>query len=271
MIIYSRAKINLGLQVIKKRTDGFHELCTIFYPVKLSDRIEMTPSDTFSYKDEGLKVDCPIDNNLVYKAYRILSDKYEIPHSVSVTMEKFIPFGAGLGGGSSNASAVLRGMNDMFNLNIPDTELYDYALKLGSDCPFFILSKPCIARGRGELLSPIELDLSDYQFVIVKPPDAVSTAEAYGGVSPQEPPVSLQEIIKLPVDEWRDLLKNDFEKHVFKLKPNIEHAKKRLYELGALYSSMSGSGAAVYGIFKRTSSLDFGSYFPPSYFVWDEH
>ncbi|MFV0507581.1 MAG: 4-(cytidine 5'-diphospho)-2-C-methyl-D-erythritol kinase [Bacteroidales bacterium] len=269
MIIYSRAKINLGLQVVRKRNDGFHDLKTVFYPVNLRDQIEIEPSESFQYKDIGLTVDCPIEKNLVYRTYKLLSDKYTLPSSISVSMDKRIPFGAGLGGGSSNAARTLLALNELFSLNISDADLHQHALELGSDCPFFIQSSPCIASGRGEILTPINLDLSDYHIVIVKPNETVSTAEAYRGIRAQEPEVNLHEIIQTPICQWHNTLKNDFEKHIFNLKPHIEQVKNKLYELGALYASMSGSGAAVYGIFKSHPS-QIKTFFPSSYFIWNE-
>ncbi|MFV0345752.1 MAG: 4-(cytidine 5'-diphospho)-2-C-methyl-D-erythritol kinase [Bacteroidales bacterium] len=267
MIIHSKAKINLGLQVIRKRTDGFHELRTVFYPINLCDTIEIKPSSSFSYKDIGLRIDCRVENNLIYKAYNILSEKYTFPQSVSVTMDKLIPFGAGLGGGSSNASSILQALNEMFELRLSKQQLYEYASQLGSDCPFFILSKACIATGRGELLTPIDFSLSGYYLTIVKSEDTVSTAEAYGGIRPAPRNTSLTDIIKLPIEQWKGVLKNDFEEHIFQAKPRIAEVKDKLYELGAIYASMSGSGAAVYGIFK-TMQGNIRDEFPKSYFVW---
>jgi 4-diphosphocytidyl-2-C-methyl-D-erythritol kinase len=252
MLTISNAKINIGLNIVSKRDDGFHNLETIFYPVKLSDAIEIAEShDIFTFSNTGLIVDSNSDDNLVVKAYNLLKKDFNLPE-IKIHLHKIIPFGAGLGGGSSNAAFTLKILNKNFNLQLPDDVLIDYARKLGSDCAFFIKNKPVFAFGKGDNFENINLDLSDYKIIMVKPDINVSTKEAYSGVKPQIPEISLKTLINSPVTDWKDFIFNDFEKNIFKIHPDLKKIKQKLYNQGAKYASMSGSGSTVYGIFDKS-------------------
>lgn len=250
MISFPNAKINIGLNVVSKRPDGYHNLETIFYPVKLSDALELTESDHTEFTTSGIKIDGNPENNLVFKAYQLLTSDFELP-PVNIHLHKVIPFGAGLGGGSADAAFTLKMLNNFFNLKISSDKLESYAAKIGADCPFFIKNKPTFANGIGDQFHPINLDLSEFKIIIVKPNIAVSTPDAYKNVIPAKPDFNLKDIEDLPIENWKDIIKNDFEKSVFPKYPEIEHLKNTLYENGALYASMSGSGAAVFGIFRH--------------------
>ncbi len=255
MILFPNAKINIGLFVTEKRPDGFHNLETIFYPVtSLADILEIkiadAPNGTVNFKNSGLLIDCPEDKNLVIKAYRLLEREFALP-AVNVHLHKIIPFGAGLGGGSADAAFMLVGLNSMFNLGLSETSLEKYAAELGSDCAFFIKNKPAFAHGRGELLEAIDINLDDYQIVVEKPDVAVSTKEAYAGITPIPAPFNLRNINDLPINEWSNHITNDFEKSILKAHPEIQEYKDLMYKRGAVYASMSGSGSAVFGIFKK--------------------
>ncbi|MFM7015115.1 MAG: 4-(cytidine 5'-diphospho)-2-C-methyl-D-erythritol kinase [Bacteroidota bacterium] len=258
MIVFPHCKINLGLHVVCKRPDGFHDIETIFYPVLWKDILEVTEGseDNFNMDISGLTINGDPKSNLIYKAWGLLKSDYSIP-PIQVHFHKLLPMGAGLGGGSADAAFMLKLLNSKYNLGISTEKLKEYAARLGSDCPFFIESKPCIATGRGEILAPISLDLSNYQIVIVMPKNiSVGTAEAYSWVNPKVPEKSLLEIIDRPIYEWRNYLKNDFEEAVIKHHPKIGEIKNQLYEKGALYASMSGSGAAVFGIFEKGKAMN---------------
>lgn len=255
MILFPNAKINIGLFVTEKRADGFHNLETIFYPVtNLADILEIKlaegPNGTVNFKNSGLVIDCPEDKNLVIKAYRLLEKEFALP-AINVHLHKIIPFGAGLGGGSADAAFMLVGLNSMFNLGLSEDSLEQYAAQLGSDCAFFIKNKPAFAHGRGELLEPININLDDYQILVEKPNVAVSTKEAYAGITPTPAPFNLREINSLPIEEWRHYIVNDFEKHILEAHPEIAEYKELMYKKGAVYACMSGSGSAVFGLFKR--------------------
>jgi len=244
--------------VVRKRTDGFHDIETIFYPVFWKDILEVNQGikDDFDMEISGLTINGDSHSNLIYKAWKLIKADYNLP-PIQVHFHKILPMGAGLGGGSSDAAFMLKLLNSKFNLGISTEKLREYAAQLGSDCPFFIESKPCLATGRGEVLSPISLDLSNYQIVVVMPQSiSVGTAEAYSWVSSKEPLRPLKEIINLPIEEWKNNLINDFEAPVIKHHPRIGEIKRELYKAGAHYSSMSGSGAAVFGIFEKGISLD---------------
>ena len=254
MLVFPNAKINIGLNIHSKRNDGFHNIESVLFPIKLRDALEIVPSDkcskgVCSFTNSGIIVDSNPKDNLVNKAFTILSEDYNLP-SIDIHLHKTIPFGAGLGGGSSDASYMIMALNELFNLNISNDLLKNYASKLGSDCPFFIDNVPSIVTGRGELMTNIELELKGYYLVLVVPEIKVSTAEAYAGVIPSLPQQSLSNLIKLSISEWKDNIVNDFEKSVFVKYPQISNIKRRLYEIGAVYSSLSGSGSAVYGIFQ---------------------
>jgi 4-diphosphocytidyl-2-C-methyl-D-erythritol kinase len=258
MIVFPHCKINLGLHVVRKRADGFHDIETIFYPVFWKDILEVNDGikDNFDLEISGLTINGDLNSNLIYKAWKLIKADYILP-PIQVHLHKILPMGAGLGGGSSDAAFMLKLLNSKFNLGISSQKLTEYAAQLGSDCPFFIESKPCLATGRGEILTPISIDLSNYQIVVAMPKNiSVGTAEAYSWVTPHEPKRSLTDIIHLPISEWKDNLINDFETPVIKHHPRIGQIKSQLYQVGAHYASMSGSGAAVFGIFDKRVSID---------------
>lgn len=264
MLCFPNAKINLGLQIVSKRTDGYHNISSVFYPIGLSDALEILPQEpgaVFEFQQLGLDADCDSEDNLVVRAYRLLERDFSLP-PLRVYLKKTIPMGAGLGGGSSDASCTLKGLNEFANLDLSISELERYALQLGADCPFFIHNKACLVSGVGENIRPIDLSLSAYYLVLLKPDVHISTAMAYRLVKPQIPLCDVAEIVKEPIETWRGILHNDFELSVFSQFPEIAALKEDLYEAGALYASMSGSGAGVYGVFRTAPSIDFKN------FVW---
>ena len=269
MISFPNCKINIGLNIIGKRSDGFHNIETIFYPLTLCDALEVLPT-TGNAGDEffiqGINLDGDPEQNLCMKALRLMQN--EIPlEPVKIVLMKKIPVGAGLGGGSSDAAYTLKMVNDYNGAGYTDEKLIGMSSKLGSDCAFFIINKPVFASGKGDQMTPVSLSLEGYTIVIVKPPVFVSTAEAYSGTTPSVPEQSLKDIIRLPVSEWRNLIKNDFENTIFKHYPEISMIKQKLYDLGAVYASMSGSGSSVFGIFRE--SLNASDSFP-NYFYHEE-
>jgi len=255
MILFPNAKINIGLNIVSKRSDGYHNLQTIFYPLAIKDAVEVVEAHELRFSSSGLNIPGSADENLCLKAYHLLKiDFTELP-TVHIHLHKHIPIGAGLGGGSSDASFFIKLMNQKFSLGLENSQMEHYASKIGSDCAFFIQNKPAYAIEKGEQLSLIDLDLSSYFIVLVMPPIGVSTAEAYQGLSPAPAADSLTEMIKLPLPDWKSTIKNDFERSVFSKYPEIAKIKASLYEAGALYASMSGSGSSVYGIFKDPLKL----------------
>ena len=250
MVVFPNCKINIGLNVIHRRTDGFHDIETVFYPVPWTDILEIIASETDEFIFEGIKIDCRLEDNLCYKAFRLLKNDFNLP-AIKLFLYKNIPQGAGLGGGSSDAAFVLTTLNKLFSLHLTEDQLMEYASKLGSDCAFFIRNQAAFATGKGEILSPVQPDLKDHYLLIVKPPVHVSTVDAFKLIVPVVPENSLRETIQLPVSEWRSSVKNDFEQPVFSLHPELKTIKEKLYDLGAVYASMSGSGSAVYGLFDR--------------------
>jgi len=270
VIRYSGSKINLGLRVTERRSDGFHNLESLFvYVPDIADILEIAESKKLSLTLYGDYLDCKSEDNLVIRAYNLLAANYKIP-PVEIHLYKKIPSGAGLGGGSSDGAMALIILNNMFNLGLSGEELAGYALKLGSDCPFFVYAqfdtgsrniatksvdgaysrRAMLAGGRGEILSSVEVPQLEGRIIKIEiPPVHVSTAEAYKGVTPAIPTTPLTQLLKQPVEEWRNTIVNDFEKHIFENYPIIEGYKKRMYEQGAIYASMSGSGSAVFGIF----------------------
>lgn len=260
MVIFPNAKINLGLQVVAKRTDGYHDIETVFYPVKsLCDILEVVPSEAFSFTVTGLTIEGSLDNNLCVRAYRILAARHTLL-PVQILLHKLLPMGAGLGGGSSDAAFVLLALNRLFELQLTKDQLKETASELGSDCSFFIDNCPSYATGRGELLSPLALNLSGWFLVLVKPPIHVSTASAYADIQAKQGLHRLQDVVILPPDKWKNRLFNDFEPSVFKQFPRIAKIKEELYDAGAVYAAMSGSGATVFGLFMN--SLDLAPRFP---------
>lgn len=267
MLVFPNAKINIGLNILRKREDGFHDIESCFYPIGLSDVLEVIESP----KKEGLKFNLSgiavEGDNLCVKAYKQLASLYALP-PVKIHLHKIIPIGAGLGGGSADASFMLKVLNEMFALKLSSEKLKEQALFLGSDCPFFIDNVPVIAKGRGEVLNPIPLKLSGYHLVIIHPGIHISTTEAYRGVVPNRESTSLVEKLKsLKVKEWKNEIKNDFEQHIFKKYSVLENIKSKLYRLGAVYVSMSGSGSSMYGLFEEKPILKDAF---SSYFVWQE-
>lgn len=269
MISFPNAKINIGLHVTEKRPDGFHNLETVFFPVGWSDILEFAESDQLQFTTSGIQISGNPDSNLVMKAYRLIKNEYRIS-TLKIHLHKQIPFGAGLGGGSSDAAFMLLMLNKWFELNIPEQKLLEYAAILGSDCPFFILNKPVYATGRGELMNIIDLKLNGLSLLIIKPPYEVSTANAFRFVNPQKSDISLPELIKLPVKNWKDLVVNQFEQSVFQQLPEIRQLIRILYEQGAEYASMSGSGSSVFGLFKNLPA-DLSNIFPPDHLTYSQH
>jgi len=252
--------------VVSKRPDGYHNLETIFYPVQLADAMEMVPSGKLQLTVSGISIDGDNADNLVLKAYRMLQTDFELP-PVHFHLHKVIPTGAGLGGGSSDAAFALRMMNDYFQLQLSSQELMKYAAKLGADCAFFIQNKPSFATGIGDQLNEIKLDLSGYNLLIAKPSFSVNTSEAYSGIVPHKPTFNLKETGEIPVEKWKDFVVNDFEKSVFKKYPEIEKLKNSMYQMGATYASMSGSGSAVFGLF-RHSPINPDNFLPRGIFIY---
>lgn len=254
MICFPNAKINLGLNVVGKRPDGYHNIETVFYPIPVKDALEIVSGEKLSFSQTGIQVDVPMEKNLVIKALNLLKTHYEIP-PLEIHLLKAIPFGAGLGGGSADAAFMLKLLNDFCRLDIPTEELENIAAAIGADCPFFIRNTPVFATGTGNIFQPVELSLKGYHLCLVKPDVAVSTPEAYSLVTPAEPEISLKEIISKPVTGWKNLMINDFEKSVFSKHPVIEEIKEELYQAGAVYASMSGSGSSVFGLFEKPTQL----------------
>jgi 4-diphosphocytidyl-2-C-methyl-D-erythritol kinase len=254
MIRFPNAKINIGLNIVEKREDSYHNIETVFYPVMLCDSLEIIPSNKTTLELTGLAVAGDLQNNLVFRAYHLLKQDYHLPE-VSIFLHKNIPLGAGLGGGSADGAFMLRLLNDYFSLSLTDEQMMHYASQLGSDCAFFVQNKPAFATQRGEKIEVIDMDLSAYSIVIIKPNVHISTAEAYQSIVPLKPSTSLTSLIKLPVHEWKYVIVNDFEAVLFSKWPILKEIKKVLYQQGALYASMTGSGSAVYGIFPSDHSV----------------
>lgn len=284
----AHCKINLGLHVLRRRADGFHDIATVMMPVYgLADTVSVSalpspatfvsltpppypaPPPVFPTESvlevSGLSVDCPPEQNICMKALRLMQREYGIGEAL-VRLHKVVPSGAGLGGGSADAAAVLCALNKEFVLELTQTQLEELAAQLGSDVPFFVHGGPQFCTGRGEIMTPVEVDLSGLWLVVAKPPVAVSTAEAYAGVTPREEDIPIAEIIRRPVGEWRELLRNDFEDSIFARHPEIAALKRSFYDAGALYASMSGSGSAVFGIFEQRPAL----HLPDPIFVHSE-
>lgn len=255
MVIFPNCKINLGLHILRKRPDGYHDLQTVFYPVPLKDALEIvradTPGGSLHYSHSGIPVEGDVSANLCSKAYELIRKDFPNLPSTLLHLHKNIPMGAGLGGGSSDGAFTLILLNQCYDLQLSEEQLIAYALQLGSDCPFFILNRPCIAEGRGEKMQPISLNLSDYQLVLVNPGVHISTGWAFSQITPQAGRESLPETINRPMNEWKDTLTNDFEEPVCKAYPEIRKIREDLYLQGALYASLSGSGSTVFGIFPK--------------------
>lgn len=264
MITFPNAKINLGLNIVEKRPDGYHNLETIFYPIPLQDALEITPWEggerKYKLAQSGIQIAGDDENNLVVKAYKLLDNLHNLP-PIEINLLKHIPSGAGLGGGSADAAFMLCMLNQHFQLNIPNEQLEVYAAQLGADCAFFVENKPTFAEGIGNIFSPIELSLKGYKLVLVKPDIFVSTRDAFAQIKPKRPTISLKEVAKMPIEAWKTYMVNDFEESVFPQFPAIADIKAKLYDMGAIYASMSGSGSSVFALFKGDATLpkvDFG-------------
>ena len=267
MITFPIAKINLGLNVVERRPDGYHNLETVFYPVPIKDALEMTvmdpqfPSQTdCDIKVTNLQLEGDEQRNLVVRAYQLLKQDHPQMPRIHAHLYKGIPTQAGMGGGSSDCAYAILMLNTMFSLGLTEQQMMDYAARLGADCAFFISGQPAYAEGIGEQLQPVTLDLSDYHIAVVRPDIPVPTKEAFSLIKPAKPQKNCRDIVMQPVDTWRDELKNDFEQSVFALHPEIAAIKQRLYDLGAVYTAMSGSGSAVFGLFKAPIKVE--EYFP---------
>lgn len=254
MLIYPNAKINLGLNVVNRRADGYHNIETIFYPVKIQDALEVIASDELQFTTSGIEIPGYANENLCLKAYGLLSKDFALP-PVHIHLHKNIPIGAGLGGGSADAACFIKIMNEQFALRLSTEQMEDYSRRLGADCAFFVRNEPVFAKGIGDEFEPVNFSLTNYHLALVMPPVHVSTPEAYRGVKPMVPGKSLKDIVLLPVDQWKFYMKNDFEEGVFKNHYIIRGVKAALYEAGALFALMSGSGASVYGIFPSKPDL----------------
>lgn len=260
MIAFVNAKINIGLHITRRRPDGYHDLETVFYPVGLHngspenpepfcDIIEITPAEIDSISLSGREIKCPPEKNLVWKALMTMRREHPELPPVNITLEKHIPDGAGLGGGSADASFTLRGLNTLLSIPHEAKSLQKLALTLGADCPVFIDNLPAYGTGVGERLSPLPELLRGYWLAIVKPPVYISTKEAFSGITPRAGRVNLEEAVRRPIEDWREQIHNDFEDSLFPKYPILESIRDSLYAMGALYASMSGSGSSLYGIF----------------------
>lgn len=252
MVVFPNAKINLGLDILRKRPDGYHDISTIMIPVPWHDILEIVPSKggMSTLTVTGRPVDCPAEKNLVMKAFRRVQLDHSIPE-VDIYLRKIIPDGAGLGGGSADAAFTIMALNSMFGLDLSKDKMASMASEIGADCAFFIYNRPMLAEGKGERLTEIDIDLSDLKIAIVKPEVSISTAEAYAGVTPGTPLHPLSEIASAPRKEWRNLANNAFEESIRKKHCEINSIKEALYDTGAFYASMSGSGSAVFGLFEN--------------------
>ncbi|HTB51776.1 MAG TPA: 4-(cytidine 5'-diphospho)-2-C-methyl-D-erythritol kinase [Ferruginibacter sp.] len=255
MLLFPNCKINLGLNILSKREDSFHDIATVFYPVPITDAIEIisahSHSQTISFTSSGIQIDGNTEDNSCIKAYHLLKKKFPLLPAVKIHLHKSIPLGAGLGGGSADGAFTLQLLNDAFKLNLSTEQLINYAVELGSDCPFFIINKPCFATGRGEILKEIKTNLSGYQILVVNPGIHINTGWAFSQITPILPNHSIEWIIEQPVAAWKENLVNDFEGPVFEKYPVIQTIKEKLYQNGAVYAAMSGSGSSVFGIFEK--------------------
>ena len=264
MIVFPNVKINIGLNIVGKRPDGYHNLETVFYPVPLTEALEVVTPDVpldvdanacgYTFSQYGEPVAGNPADNLVIKALNLLKKDFNIPE-IKISLLKKLPMGAGLGGGSSDGAFMLLLLNQMFNLNLSDEQLVAYAAKLGADCPFFTVNKPVYATGIGEVMEPVDLDLGGFTLVIVKPDVFVSTKEAFGGIPVKPTATPVRDLVARPVEEWRNCIFNDFEQTIFPLHPEIARVKDELYKAGAAYAAMTGSGASVFGLFRNEPPL----------------
>ena len=258
MILYPPAKINLGLNILRKREDGYHDIDSCMVEIPFTDILEVTISDSFEFLQTGIEISGG-GTNLCEKAYQLLQNEFDIG-PVRIHLRKQIPVGAGLGGGSADATYTLLALNHLFDLQLSIQKLKELSAELGSDCPFFVEGLPQIAQGKGEILAPVELDLSDLYLVLLNPGIHVGTKEAYSGISVNEDVPAIEEIVQKPIEQWKDLLKNDFETSVFQRYPEIQTLKESLYQSGAIYAAMSGSGSSVFGLFtNKDAAMNFNT------------
>lgn len=263
MLVFPNCKINLGLQVLQKRDDGYHDIATVFYPIPLKDALEIVPLPNEQQPDihnYGLTVQGNTADNLCIKAWQVLKNDFPDLPAVQIHLLKNIPMGAGLGGGSADAACMLQMLNSKYQLGLSSQQLQRYALQLGSDCPFFIHNKACYASGRGEILEPVDLNLAGYQLVLVTTGIHVNTGQAFSSLRLPQPPAKpvVKEIIRQPLAQWKKQLLNDFETPVFEQHPGLKKAKENLYQLGAEYAAMSGSGSTIFGLFNKKINLTSG-------------
>jgi 4-diphosphocytidyl-2-C-methyl-D-erythritol kinase len=265
MVVFPNAKINLGLHVVKKREDGFHDIETVFYPLNLLEVLELLPSDTqkSTFSSSGINIPSNEEGNLVLQAYNLLAKDFALP-SFQFRLHKLIPIGAGLGGGSADASFTIKAINTECELGLNEDEMEKYATKLGSDCPFFIRNHVTCATGKGDVFHDVKCSLKGKYLLLINPKIHVSTALAYSGVIPEQRNISIPQILSQPIDQWKNSLGNDFEKSVFETYPELAELKDKIYAKGALYASMSGSGSTMYGIFDEKPNTDEVD----SYFCW---
>lgn len=270
MVVFPNSKINIGLNILQKRPDGFHNLETVFLPVPLKDALEIIKAKEqmppVVFTQSGLRVDGNAADNLCLKAYHLLKKDFPELPAVNMHLHKAIPMGAGLGGGSSDAAFTLMLLNDKFNLNLTTEQLIQYSLALGSDCPFFIFNKPCYATGRGEMLQPVDISMAGYKLVLINPGIHINTGWAFTQLDQNRVSKNLSGCISMPVQNWRANIINDFEAPVFKAHPALREIKEMLYNKGALYAAMSGSGSTIYGIFEK--SPDISTTLPSSWNIY---
>lgn len=255
MIAFPNAKINLGLNITERRYDGYHNLDTLFYPINLCDSLEFIVSNETTFKTSGIEIEGNPEDNLILKAYNLLKQDYQLPN-LDIYLIKNIPMGAGMGGGSSDATSMLMMINEEFSLNINQTKLEKYASQLGADCSFFLHNKPILASGIGNIFTDCNVDLSQYYIVIVKPNIHISTVDAYKNCKPQQWNIPLQKAITYPIEEWKEMIFNDFENTIFKNQPKLKNIKSLLYSKGAKFALMSGSGSSIYGLFNQPIDLE---------------
>lgn len=261
--VFPNCKINLGLNIVERRPDGYHNLETIFYPIPLCDELTVSAGEKDALVVEGIPVDSdPMDNLVMKVVFLLRQEGFDIP-PVDVVLKKNIPSGAGLGGGSSDAAYMMRALNELFELNLSVPQMESYVSRLGADCAFFIQNKPVYATGIGNVFTPIDLNLEGSTILLVKPDDFISTKEAYSMVEPHNPILSVNQIIKEPVSTWKERLTNDFERSAFPNHPTVQDIRDTLYQSGALYAAMSGSGSSVFGIFNKVIDIpeSFSSHF----------
>ena len=255
MLVFPNAKINLGLNILKKRSDGFHDIASVFYPIGWKDALEVVEDESFSMTSSGLAVPGDWKNNLIYKAFLLVQEAFPSIKGCKVHLHKEIPMGAGMGGGSADGAFMISTLNHVFDLHLSVSEMEEMAAKLGSDCPFFIQNRTRYCFDRGTSFENFDIQLSGYHLVVVNPGIHISTAEAYAGVSPKIPEADLRSLLKEPIEQWQEKVKNDFEEALLVKYPIIATVKNKLLELGASYASMTGSGSTVYGIFKSEPKI----------------